>query len=92
VTTGRRSTYTAQSLTIARDLGDREGEGIHLGNLGLCCERLGDYRRAIDLHTQALALDRGLGNRHSEGSETGQLRTVLPRVNTAKQPTHGLRH
>ena len=34
--------YT-QALAIARDIGDRQGEGAWLGNLGLCRSSLGEY-------------------------------------------------
>ena len=44
----------------------------HLGNLGLCHYSLGDYRQAIDLHTQALAIARDIGNRQGEGAAAGQ--------------------
>jgi tetratricopeptide (TPR) repeat protein len=42
-----------QALAIARQIGDRRGEGGALGNLGICHASLGDYPQAIDLHTQA---------------------------------------
>ena len=56
--------YT-QALAIARDIGDRQGEGATLGNLGICRYRLGEYERAIDLHTQALAIARDIGDRQA---------------------------
>ena len=39
----------------------------HLGSLGLCHFSLGDFGRAIDLHTQALAIVRETGDRRGEG-------------------------
>ncbi len=39
---------------------------IHLGSLGLCNLYLGEYRQAIDLHTQALAIVRDTGDRRGE--------------------------
>ena len=62
-----------QALAIARDIGDREGEGMHVGNLGICHEHLGDYRQAIELHTQALAIDRDIGYREGESDDLGNL-------------------
>ena len=64
--------YT-RALAIARETGDRWGEGVHLGNLGLCHHRLGDYRQAIDLHTQALAIARETGYRQGEGIRMNHL-------------------
>ena len=57
-----------QSLAIAREIGDRQGEGVALGNLGICYYSLGDYPRAIDHHEQALAIAREIGDRQGEGS------------------------
>jgi tetratricopeptide (TPR) repeat protein len=62
-----------QALAIARETGDRLGEGDSLGNLGNCHLGLGEYRRAIDLHTLALAVDRETGNRQGEGSSLSSL-------------------
>ena len=45
----------------------------HLAGLGLCHLRLGDYRQAIDLLTQALAFFRDTSNRQAEGSVLGGL-------------------
>jgi tetratricopeptide (TPR) repeat protein len=64
--------YT-QALAIDRDTGDRQGEGVDLGGLGLCHYRLGDYRQAIDLNTQALAIARDTGDRQGEGFDLGCL-------------------
>ena len=40
----------------------------HLSNLGLCHHSLGEYRRAIDLYTEALAIARETGYRQSESA------------------------
>ena len=57
-----------QALAIFRDIGDRQGEGAALGNLGLCRYSLGEYERAIDLHAQALAIARDIGDRYGEAN------------------------
>ena len=74
-----------QALAIAREIGDRQFEGIVLGNLGLCHASLGDYRQAIDLHTQALAIDRDIGNRHGEGADLGDLGNSHHRLGDYRQ-------
>jgi tetratricopeptide (TPR) repeat protein len=45
----------------------------HLANLGICHFSLGDYRLAIDLHSQALAIARDLGDRYGESNALGNL-------------------
>ena len=45
----------------------------HLTSQGLCHHNLGDYRRAIDLHTQALSINRDTGDRGGEGYAFGNL-------------------
>jgi tetratricopeptide (TPR) repeat protein len=47
----------------------------HLTNLGMCYTTLGDYRRAIDLHTQALTIDRDTGNREGGAADLNNLGT-----------------
>ena len=64
--------YT-KSLEIAREIGDRRGEGATLGNLGLAYCYLGEYRRAIDFHEQSLAISRDIRNRQGEGRDLGHL-------------------
>ena len=41
-----------QRLVIAREIGDRRGEGNSLGNLGSAYNALGDTRRAIEHYEQ----------------------------------------
>ena len=57
-----------QVLAITREIGDRAGEGVALGNLGSTYLRLGQYHKAIDLYEQDLAITREIGNRAGEGS------------------------
>ena len=49
-------------------LTDRELMSSHLGNMGVCCSRLGDYRRALDHQEQHLAIAREIGDRRREGA------------------------
>ena len=45
-----------RALRIRRDIGDRQGEGAALGNLGLAYADLGEVRRAIGTFEQALTV------------------------------------
>ena len=58
---------------------------FHLANTGLCCHRLGNYRQAIDLHTQALVIARDIGDRQLEGTELGGLGNCHFRVGDYRQ-------
>jgi tetratricopeptide (TPR) repeat protein len=60
-------------LAIAREIGDRRGEGNALGNLGLAYYRLGQAERAIGFYEQHLAIAREIGDRRGEGTALGNL-------------------
>ena len=65
--TARAIDYHEQYLAIARELGDRRGEGCMPQQPGLMLQRLGQTARAIDYHEQALAISREVGDRRGEG-------------------------
>jgi len=44
--------YHTQDLAIAKEVGDRAGEGSANGNLGIAHQALGDFSQAIKYHTQ----------------------------------------
>ena len=60
--------FYEQHLAIAREIGDRRGEGNALGNLGTAYAALGQVERAIDLLEQALRIGREIKTRGSFGS------------------------
>src|SRR5262249_40754725 len=53
--------FYEQRLAIAREIGDRRGEGATLGNLGLAHADLGQVEKAIGYYEQALAIAREIG-------------------------------
>ncbi|HEY0079135.1 MAG TPA: tetratricopeptide repeat protein [Pyrinomonadaceae bacterium] len=59
--------FYEQRLTIAREIGDRLGEGSTLGNLGIAYADLGETQRAIKFYEQALLIEREIGDRRGEG-------------------------
>jgi len=61
------------ALAAARQLKDRAAEGVHLGNLGIAHDSLGDYQRAIKHHQDALAIAQERGDREGEGAALGNL-------------------
>ena len=49
--------YHAQDLSIAKEVGDRAGEGNAKGNLGIAYQSQGDFSKAIEYHTLDLATE-----------------------------------
>jgi tetratricopeptide (TPR) repeat protein len=48
--------YHEQSLDISREIGNREGEGASLANLGIAYDSLGEKEKACSLCKEALAI------------------------------------
>jgi tetratricopeptide (TPR) repeat protein len=69
----RSMSYAQEALRIAREIGDRRGEGAALGSLGNAYAVLGETRKAIEFHEQALVILREIGNRRGEGAALGNL-------------------
>jgi tetratricopeptide (TPR) repeat protein len=57
-----------QSLQIARDIGNREGEAASLCNFGNAYDGLGRYQEAIACHEQSLQIKRDIGDRAGEAA------------------------
>jgi tetratricopeptide (TPR) repeat protein len=66
-----------QALAIDRAIGDRGGEGVHLGNLASCYYELGQIAQAIELYEQALAIARETGYQTDESILLGNLGNCL---------------
>ncbi len=60
-------------MKISREIGNRRGEGNHLGNLGLAYSDLGEPREAIKYYEQVLKISREIGDRRGEGNHLGNL-------------------
>jgi tetratricopeptide (TPR) repeat protein len=68
-----RIEWLTAAAAAARHLGDREAEGVHLGNLGLAYRHLGQVEQAIEYHEQSLVIAREIGDRYGEGADLGNL-------------------
>jgi tetratricopeptide (TPR) repeat protein len=66
-------THYEQTVAIAREVGDRRGEGRVLGNLGLLHSEQGRTAEALTHCEQAIAIAREVGNRRNEGTVLGNL-------------------
>lgn len=65
--------WLESGLAAARRLKRRSAEGVHLGNLGIAYQSLGEYRRAIEYYEQRLLIAREIGDRRGEGRSWGNL-------------------
>ena len=54
-------------MKIAKEIGDRAGEGRAYGNLGNAYDSLGDYQKAIEYHEKHLKIAKEIGDRAGEG-------------------------
>jgi tetratricopeptide (TPR) repeat protein len=78
--------YYEQALVIAREIGDRRGEGNRLGNLGSAYYQLGQVDTAIGYYDQALVISRDINDLRGEGAWLGNLGSAyyqLGQVDTA---------
>jgi tetratricopeptide (TPR) repeat protein len=64
-----------QDLAIAKEVGDRAGEGKAHGNLGIAYQSLGDCAKAIEYHAQDLAIAKEVGDRAEVGRAYANLGT-----------------
>ena len=62
-----------RELTVAKEVGDRAGEGGAYGNLGISYKSQGDYCKAIKYHGQNLAIAKEVGDRAEEGKAYGRI-------------------
>ncbi|XP_067046750.1 tetratricopeptide repeat protein 28-like [Acropora muricata] len=65
--------YHGKDLRIAKEIGDRAGEGGAYGNLGIAYKSLGDYQKAIKYHEKRLKIAKEIGDRAGEGRAYGNL-------------------
>ena len=65
--------YHEKRLKIAKEIGDRAGEGGAYGNLGIAYQSLGDYQKAMEYHEKHLKIAKEIGDRAGEGGAYGNL-------------------
>ena len=72
-------------MVIVREIGDRTGEGIALGNMGIAYADLGETRRAIQFFEQRLTLAREIGDRRGEGNALWNMSLALDQLGERAQ-------
>jgi tetratricopeptide (TPR) repeat protein len=68
--------FHQQSLEIKREIGDRNGEAVSLGNLGNAYQSLGQYQRAIDFYQQWLEIAHEISDRGGEANSLWNLASL----------------
>ena len=77
--------YHKQDLSIAKEVGDRAGEGGAYGNLGNACRGLGDFKQALEYHKQRLSIAKEVGDRAGERRAYGNLGNACQGLGDFKQ-------
>jgi hypothetical protein len=62
--------YHTYCLEIAKEVGERKGEGLTNGDIGIAYQSLGEHSKAIEYHTQHLAIAKELGHRYNSHTHT----------------------
>jgi class 3 adenylate cyclase/predicted ATPase len=84
--------YHLQSYILTREIGDRPGEAVSLGNLGFAASMQGDFSSARTYYEQSLVTAREVGNLYQEiytlinlSALAGVLKEAEPALQNAKQ-------
>ena len=77
--------YHNQHLSIAKELGDKVGEGRVYSNLGIAYQSLGDFKQAVKYHKQDLSIAKELGDRAGEARAYGNLGIAYQSLGDFKQ-------
>ena len=73
--------HHTQHLAIAKEVGDRAGEGAAYGNLGIAYQSQGDFSKAIEHLALRLAIAKEVGDRAGEGQAYRSLGTCHMHLN-----------
>ena len=82
---GHYRTLVELNLRIHQRITDPFLNGRHLVRLGIVYSRLGEYRQAIDLHTQVLAMTQQAGDREHEIGQLDNLGFCYSRLGEYRQ-------
>ena len=77
--------YHKLRLNIAKELGDRDGEGRAYGNLGNAYDSMGNFKQAAEYHELHLNIAKELGDRDGEGRAYGNLANAYQGLGNFKQ-------
>ena len=78
--------YHSLCIKIAKEVGDKFGEGRAYGNLGNAFQSLGDFQKAIEYHSLCLQIAKEVGDKSGEGGAYGNLGNALAVSMIFKKP------
>ena len=81
----QRIRWLEAQAKAARLAGNRQGEGVALGNLGNAYLALGDPRKGIEFYEQQLVIVRELDDRHGESNALGNLGLACAALGDARK-------
>jgi len=70
---GQAGNLYREAMTIAREIGNWENEGVWLSELGRAYHELGQFKQALQVAEKALAIFRRISDRSKEAMELGNL-------------------
>ncbi|XP_068677644.1 tetratricopeptide repeat protein 28-like [Montipora foliosa] len=77
--------YYEKDLSIAKEVGNRAGEGSAYRNLGNAYCNLGNFKQGIEYYEKDLSIAKEVGNRAGEGSTYGNLGCAYCNLGNVKQ-------
>jgi tetratricopeptide (TPR) repeat protein len=80
--------FCDQALSLARKLGDRNGEASSLCNLGSTYDSLGQYQQAIHFYQQSLEIFKEIGDRNGEAISLNNLGNAYDALGQYQQAIH----
>lgn len=75
----------SQAVEAATRQGDKQNQGIHLGNLGSAYGNLGKFKHALECFEQALKINREMDDKQNEGGTLGNLGLIYSNLGEAER-------
>ena len=85
VTVKKAIEFHQQSLSIAKEIGNKGSEGAAYTNLGRAYRSLGNYKKGIEFHQQCLSFAKEMGNKGLEGTAYAHLGSAYHRLGDHKK-------
>ncbi len=71
--------YLKRSMALCREIGDKSGEGIALGNISQIFKARGKYETALEYLNWSLSIVQEIGDKSGEGATLGNISQIFQR-------------